>query len=104
MHTRWMYPIKCAMKDLKGYIRNMSKPKGSMAKGYIIDEALGLCTKYMQKFGETRQFIWDPNEKEGVAREVLEGVPTPQTLSVQLGDAAHTYVCENHPILKPLRE
>jgi hypothetical protein len=27
------------------------QPKGSMAKGYIFDEALGLCTKYMQNLG-----------------------------------------------------
>ncbi len=24
------------------------KPKGSMANGYVIEEALGFCTKYIQ--------------------------------------------------------
>jgi hypothetical protein len=28
----------------------MCKPKGSMVDGYIFDEALGLCKKYMEAF------------------------------------------------------
>jgi hypothetical protein len=47
-----MYLIEHAMKDLKGYVCNMVKPEGSKAKGYIVDEALGLCSKYMQGFGQ----------------------------------------------------
>ncbi len=47
MHIQWMYPIKRAMKNLKGYVHNMAKLKGSMAKGYIVDEALGFCNEYM---------------------------------------------------------
>ncbi len=53
MHTRWMYPIEHAMKDLKGYVHNMAKPKGFMAKGYTIDEALGLYNKYIHGFRAT---------------------------------------------------
>jgi len=44
MHTRWMYPIELAMEDLKGCIRTVFKLNGTMVEGYIIDEALGLCT------------------------------------------------------------
>jgi hypothetical protein len=32
------------MEDLKGYIRIVFKLNGNMVEGYIIDEALGLCT------------------------------------------------------------
>jgi hypothetical protein len=42
VHTRWIYLIECAMKDLKGCVYNMAKPEGFMANGYIVDEALGL--------------------------------------------------------------
>jgi hypothetical protein len=42
-----MYPIEHVMKDLKGYVHNMVKPKGSMAEGYIVDETLGLYNNYM---------------------------------------------------------
>jgi hypothetical protein len=31
IHVHWMYPIECAMKDLKDYVQNMCKLKGSMA-------------------------------------------------------------------------
>lgn len=69
------------MKDLKGYVHNMVKPEGSMTERYIVDEALGLYNKYMQGFRATRRCIWDANEKERVAREVLEGMHKPHTLT-----------------------
>jgi hypothetical protein len=72
-----MYPIEHVLKDLKVYVWNMCKPEGNMAKGCIFDEALGLCTKYMERFGATRRHVWDANEVEGVAEEVLEGVSKP---------------------------
>jgi hypothetical protein len=30
---RWMYQVERYMKTLKTYMRNMARPKGSMAKG-----------------------------------------------------------------------
>ncbi len=47
VHSHWVYPIERVMKDLKGYVRNMCKLEGCMTKGYIFDEALGLCIEYM---------------------------------------------------------
>jgi len=72
---RWMYPIERVPKDLKGYVQNMCKPKGSMVKGYIFDEALGLYTKYIEAFTTTKRHVWDANEEEGLVGEVLDGVP-----------------------------
>jgi hypothetical protein len=77
VHFRWMYPIERIMKDLKGYVCNMHKPKGRMAKGHIFDEVLGLCTEYMHNFEATNRHVWDANEEEGVVGEVLEGQPKP---------------------------
>jgi hypothetical protein len=34
-----MYHVECYMKILKGYVRNKTKPKGNMAKGYAIEKA-----------------------------------------------------------------
>jgi hypothetical protein len=42
VHSHWMYPMERAMKDLKGYVRNMCKPEGSMVEGYIFNEALNV--------------------------------------------------------------
>jgi hypothetical protein len=33
IHNRWMYPMECMMKVLKGYVQSMAKPKRSMVKG-----------------------------------------------------------------------
>ncbi len=82
MHVHWIYLIEHAMKDLKSYARNMSKPKCIIAERNIFYEALGLCTKYMQGFGATSMHIWDANEEEGVFGEVLQGTPKPRTLSM----------------------
>ena len=42
--TRWMYPVERYMKTLKHYVRNMARPKASMAEGYVKDECLGFIT------------------------------------------------------------
>jgi hypothetical protein len=49
VHTRWMYPMERYLKTMKGYVRQRAHPEGSMAQGYIMDEALGFCTEYMQR-------------------------------------------------------
>jgi hypothetical protein len=33
----------------------MARPKGRMGKGYIMEEALEFCTKYMQRFQSMEQ-------------------------------------------------
>jgi hypothetical protein len=63
-----------------------------------------LCSEYMQGFGATWWCIWVVDEKEGVAREVLEGMPRPRTLIEGLCDIAHVYVCDNHKALSNLRK
>ncbi len=67
----WMYPIEQAMKNLKEYMRNLTKPKNNIVKGYIFYEALCLVIDYMSNFGATRRRIWDANEEEAMVGEVL---------------------------------
>jgi hypothetical protein len=62
-----MYPIERVLKNMKGYVWNMCKLEGNMEEGYIFDEALGLYTRYMERFGATWRRVWDVNEEEGVA-------------------------------------
>jgi hypothetical protein len=38
------------MKTLKGYVRNMARPKASMAEGYVKDECIGFIIEYLQRF------------------------------------------------------
>jgi hypothetical protein len=79
-----MYPVEQMMKVLKGYVHNMSHPKGSMAEGYILDDIMGFVIKYLQKFQHVFRRIWDVEEEEGVAREVLEGATKKVVLTPSL--------------------
>ena len=36
------------MKKLKNYVRNKARPEGSIAEGYVADEALTFCSRYLQ--------------------------------------------------------
>nr|GEV78938.1 hypothetical protein [Tanacetum cinerariifolium] len=45
---RWMFPFERFMKKLKGYVRNKAKPEGSIAEGYVTEEALTFSSHYFQ--------------------------------------------------------
>ena len=48
VHYRWMYRYECYIEKLKNYVRNRARPEGSIAEGYVIDEALTFCSMYLQ--------------------------------------------------------
>nr|GEX44597.1 hypothetical protein [Tanacetum cinerariifolium] len=43
-----MFPFKKFMKKLKGYVRNKAKLEGSIAEGYVVEEALTFNSHYFQ--------------------------------------------------------
>jgi hypothetical protein len=62
--ARWCYPIERHLCVLKRYVRNKAKPKGSMAMGYMYDEALGFCMEYFSLYEHTRRRrVWDFSTK-----------------------------------------
>ncbi|XP_038973458.1 uncharacterized protein LOC120105240 [Phoenix dactylifera] len=48
VHYRWMYPIERYLVRLKEYVRNRAYPEGSIAEGYIADECLTFCSRYLE--------------------------------------------------------
>nr|GEY48712.1 hypothetical protein [Tanacetum cinerariifolium] len=42
----WMYQFKRYRKKLKNYVRNKAKPEGSIAEGYVTEEALTFSSHY----------------------------------------------------------
>ncbi|GJY97245.1 hypothetical protein Tco_0514155 [Tanacetum coccineum] len=52
--TTWMFPFERYMKKLKNYVRNKAKPEGSIAEGYVAEEALTFCSRYLKDDVETR--------------------------------------------------
>lgn len=57
---------------MKDYVRNPSKPEGSIAEGYIVDECMSFCSLYL-KDTETRRNRFGRNTDAG-GREVLGGL------------------------------
>ena len=49
------------MKKLKNYVGNKASPEGSIAEGYVADEALTFCSMYFQAI-KTRFNRLDRNE------------------------------------------
>ena len=92
---RWMYPVERYLGVLKKYVRNRPLPEGSMAEGYIVDEALGLCTEYLQGFPYTRRRVWDDEEELGMSGVQLQGKGKPRRMTDVELRAAHLYVITN---------
>ncbi|XP_061355874.1 uncharacterized protein LOC133300365 [Gastrolobium bilobum] len=53
VHYRWMYPIERYLGQLKSYVRNRAQPEGSIAEGYLMQEILTFCSRYLDNI-ETR--------------------------------------------------
>ncbi|XP_057719247.1 uncharacterized protein LOC130933641 [Arachis stenosperma] len=53
IHYRWMYPIKRYLGRLKQYVRNRAQAEGSIAEGYLSEEILTFCSRYLDNT-ETR--------------------------------------------------
>ncbi|KAL0413445.1 UNVERIFIED_CONTAM: hypothetical protein Sradi_1546200 [Sesamum radiatum] len=47
VHYRWMYPIERYLGHLKTYVRNRSRPEGSIAEGYLAEECLNFCSAFL---------------------------------------------------------
>ncbi|GLT52849.1 hypothetical protein SLA2020_261650 [Shorea laevis] len=47
VHYRWMYPVERCLGRYKHTVRNKAAPEGSIAEGYIMDELLTFCSRYL---------------------------------------------------------
>ena len=95
VHTRWMYPYERYFKGLKGFVRNLAKPEGSIAQGYQMEEALGFVTEYMSEYSPTSRRVWDSAEDPTMTDEIVEGKGRPRKLTEQLKKWIHSFVLEN---------
>jgi hypothetical protein len=63
--------------------------------GYMYDEALGFCTKYLSLFEHTRKRMWNLDEELANVGEVIEGKPKPRILNNMELHMVHEYVLMN---------
>jgi hypothetical protein len=54
IHYGSMYLVERRLGYLKSTVRNNSNPKGLIAEGYIVDECLTFCSRYLGDRIETR--------------------------------------------------
>ncbi|CAO2834910.1 unnamed protein product [Amaranthus hypochondriacus] len=47
VHYRWMYAFERLMRIFKAYVRNKSRPEGSIANSVIARDCLTFCSRYM---------------------------------------------------------
>ena len=104
-----MYPFERYLKRLKDYVKNVAKPEGSIAKGYVIDEALTFYSRYFNDV-DTRFNRPDRND-DGIHRirqlSVFESQckPLGKQSYVELDSNARNkakfYILNNSPKLEP---
>ncbi|KAL5552401.1 hypothetical protein UlMin_002577 [Ulmus minor] len=109
VHMRWMYPFERYLKRLKDYVRNAAKLEGSIAEGFVVDEALTFCSRYFDDV-ETRFNRPDRND-DGIhptrQLSVFESQckPLGKQSYVELDnndrDKAEFYILNNSPELEP---
>ncbi|KAJ0592692.1 hypothetical protein HanHA300_Chr03g0088101 [Helianthus annuus] len=46
---RWMYPVERDLLKLKSYVHNRAHPEGSIAEGYLAEESITFCSRYLSK-------------------------------------------------------
>ncbi|XP_050280569.1 uncharacterized protein LOC126721563 [Quercus robur] len=97
VHYRWMYPIERYLSRLKSYVRNRAAPEGSIAEGYIVEECLTFCSRYMEGmetiFNRPTRMI-----------EESTGVVSIMTLNNKEWTQAHRYILFNSENINHFRE
>ena len=73
VHARWMYCGERCIGHLKTLVRNKARREGSIAMGYVMEEALGFVTEHFRMYPIRAQVISDMEEDERDYGEVLEG-------------------------------
>ncbi|XP_074351452.1 uncharacterized protein LOC141690560 [Apium graveolens] len=66
-HLRNMFPIERYLAKLKSYVRNRSKTEGSIAEGYIAEEYVTFCSRFLAA---------DETTKNNMCSTVFERGPT----------------------------
>ncbi|XP_019257777.1 PREDICTED: uncharacterized protein LOC109235994 [Nicotiana attenuata] len=53
-HLRWMYSIERNLCMYKAFVRNRSCPEASIAEGFLAEECLNICSRYLHDGVKTR--------------------------------------------------
>ena len=56
-----MYPIERRQGTFKGYVRNRTRPEGSIGEAYIATKALTFCSKYIETADQLSKKVGEDN-------------------------------------------
>ena len=68
-----MYSVERYLGHLKSLVCNKTRPEGSMAMGYMYEEALDFVTEHFRMYPVSARIIWHMEEDEQDVGEVLKG-------------------------------
>ncbi|KAK6773745.1 hypothetical protein RDI58_028983 [Solanum bulbocastanum] len=111
---RWMYPIERWLYLLKSLIGNKAWPEGCIAEGYIANECMNLCSRYLHtidtKFNRPER-NYDGGLKKSEGRLSLFcqsgktlGAPKQRDLEANELEQAHIYILKNCDEVLPFLE
>ncbi|XP_044456606.1 uncharacterized protein [Triticum aestivum] len=111
VHYRWMYPLERSFVWLKSLVRNRTYPEGSIAEGYIVEECLTFCLRFLEgttRFTRTSRNPDPSDNTKGMYMFDSVGEPIGKAVTVgQLDDQllvqAHRYVLRHCDELDDLR-
>ncbi|GMJ10412.1 hypothetical protein HRI_004710400 [Hibiscus trionum] len=109
---RWIYPIERFLCNLNSYCRNKRYPEGSIAEGYLAEECMSFCSRYLE---DVEMRFNRPNRNDVCMNNNLAatylfgsyGEPLGKVEIAHLDDKswvqAHRYVLFHHDAIEPLR-
>lgn len=99
---------------LKTFVRNKAQPEGSIAEGYLAEESLTFCSRYIEdietRFNRQRRVCDNPNDNECFVSSIFPlggkvvGGSSMFTLTHMQKLQAHRYVLLNCAIVTPFVE
>ncbi|MCO5562452.1 hypothetical protein L7F22_016080 [Adiantum nelumboides] len=73
VHARWMFFLERFMKTLKGFVRQSARSEGSMAEGWMVQEACVFIFEYLTRSQNNIIELWNIKDDERVVSEVPQG-------------------------------
>ncbi|XP_063939737.1 uncharacterized protein LOC135148446 [Daucus carota subsp. sativus] len=94
VHLRWMFGIERYLSKLKSYVRNRSKPEGCIAEGYMVEECLTFCSRFLTDDSKNKMNYVNSNVGIYIgSRRNKDGKPI--HLAEKIWINAHRYVLFN---------
>ena len=95
-----MYSIERYLGHLKTLVCNKAQPEGSIAQGYMYEEAIGFVTKHFRLYPQSMRVLWDMNMDDIDNSEVPDRKP--RTLTWLKSDilAIQKFIIERAQILE----